>query len=329
MRAALLLASGAGALALAVRRAERSYAAAVASDPRAADVAPVTPDEVRTVTTADGTRLHVELSGPAGAPVVVLVHGWTGATPFWSSQVRRLRADHRVVAYDQRGHGRSTGEHTAFCTDVLGDDLQAVLQAVLADGERAVVVGHSMGAMAVAAWAGRHPDEVGRRASAAVLLNTGLDGLSWESTFLPGRGRLSGRAQRALLARPDALVGPVSLTAAGLRHLAFARDASPAAVDLGTRLMRATDRRHRAAWADVMGDLHLLAEARFLTVPTTVVASDRDRLTPPVYARRFAAELPQLVELVELTGVGHMTPLEAPDAVAALIRSTVRERAAA
>lgn len=314
---------------LALREAERRYAAAVATDPLADAVAPVTPDETRTVTSSDGTRLHVELTGPPDAPVVVLVHGWTAASAAWAPQVRALQRDHRVVTFDLRGHGRSDGDGASFCTDVLGDDLQAVLEAVLGAGERAVLVGHSMGAMAVVAWAGRHPAEVERRASAAVLLNTGVDRLSWDATFLPGTGRLSGRAQRDLLARPDALVGPVSLTAAWLRHLAFARGCSPAALDLSTRLMRQTDRHHRSAWALVMGDLHLLEEARSLTVPTTVLTSDLDRLTPPVYGRRLAEQLPQLVELVELPGVGHMSPLEAPDEVAALIRTAARERAAA
>lgn len=326
MKRALLVAAG---VALAVRTVEKRYADAVASDPRADDVAPVTPDEVRTVTAPDGSRLHVELSGPVDAPVVVLAHGWTCATPFWAAQVRALKGDHRVVAYDHRAHGRSTGDHAAFSTDVLGDDLQAVLTSVLAEGQRAVLVGHSMGAMAIAAWAGRHPAEVQRLASAAVLLNTGLDSLVQESTYLPGRGRVAVGARRHLMGRRDALVGPVSVTAKGLRRLAFAPGCSAAALDLCTRMMRETDRHGRASWARVMGDLHLLEEVRSLTVPTTVVTSDLDRLTPPVYARRFAAELPQLVELVELTGVGHMSPLEAPGAVSAIIRSTVQERAAA
>ena len=65
------------------------------------------------VTTSDGVRLNVETTGPADAPVtVLLVHGWTCSTRAWHNQVeelpRILGADGvRVVSYDHRGHGRS------------------------------------------------------------------------------------------------------------------------------------------------------------------------------------------------------------------------------
>ncbi|WP_157870295.1 alpha/beta fold hydrolase, partial [Streptomyces ossamyceticus] len=95
-----------------------------------------------TAVSADGARLHVETHGPDGAPAVVLVHGWTCSTAFWAAQIRDLAVDHRVIAYDQRGHGRSPA--AALCsTDALADDLEAVLAATLAPGEKAVLVGHS------------------------------------------------------------------------------------------------------------------------------------------------------------------------------------------
>jgi pimeloyl-ACP methyl ester carboxylesterase len=53
-----------------------------------------------------------------------------------------------------------------------------------------------------------------------------------------------------------------------------------------------------------------------LTVPTLVMAGDKDRLTPPSHARRIAAELPQLYRLVVLRNTGHMGPLERPREVA-------------
>ena len=96
-----------------------------------------------TVRSADGTRLHVEEYGRADGPTVVLSHGWTCSTLFWAPVVRLLAGDYRVVAYDQRGHGRSSVPATreGYGTGVLADDLQAVMEAVLPEGERAVLVG--------------------------------------------------------------------------------------------------------------------------------------------------------------------------------------------
>jgi pimeloyl-ACP methyl ester carboxylesterase len=58
-----------------------------------------------------------------------------------------------------------------------------------------------------------------------------------------------------------------------------------------------------------------------LDVPTVVVSGNRDRLTPTSHSRRFAATLPELVELVEVPGAGHMTPVEAPAEVTAALRT--------
>lgn len=322
-----LLAVGAGAAALAALRAERSYAAKVAADPRRADLEPTPPVEVRRVRSADGTELHVELHGPVGAPTVVLVHGWTCTTAFWTKQVRALSPDLRVVAFELRGHGRSGGSPASFGPDALAADLQAVLADVLAASEKAVVVGHSMGAMTIAAWAGRHPDEVPRLISHAVLVSTGMDRLSLDSTFVPlprQLARVQGWLQGRVLGGRGPLLGRSSVLLT--RWFTVSRAAGPADVDLCASMMRATDQRSRAAWSREMGRFDLLADLAALTVPVTVVVGTADRLTPPAYSRRLADHLPQLAELVELPGIGHMAPLEAPQELEAIIGNAIHER---
>jgi pimeloyl-ACP methyl ester carboxylesterase len=58
-------------------------------------------------------------------------------------------------------------------------------------------------------------------------------------------------------------------------------------------------------------------------VPTAVVVGTADRLTPPVHARSLVAALPNCVGSTELPGIGHMTPIEAPDLVTTRIRELV------
>ena len=281
---------------------------------------------------ADGTRLHVEASGPEDAPPVVLVHGWTCAVRFWRRQIRDLMADHRVIAFDLRGHGRSgTPEGGDWSPDALGDDLQAVLEQCVGD-RPALLAGHSLGGMTIAAWAGRHAGEVQRRASGAVLINTGMGDLISESLVVrtpDAFGRVNQAVGTFLLGsatplppRPD----PVSHRI--VRYVALSPSASPAAVRMTEDLVLNSHPRVRAGCGRELSRLDLLERVAHLTVPTVVIAGKADKLTPPVHAERLAGALPDLVDMLELEGCGHMGPLERADEVtAALLRMAGAEPA--
>lgn len=295
---------------------------------------PPEPARELTVTSADGSRLYAQTHGPTDAPAVVLVHGWTCSTAMWAPIIRELATDHHVIAYDLRGHGRSpAGPNGRLAThgpgrpsiDLLVRDLTAVLDQALPSGRRAVVVGHSMGAMAVLAAAG---DAVfTERAAAVVLCSTGTSRLVAEVRVLPlPAGRLRTRVHRAVLGSPAPL-GPV--TAVGSRVLKYAtmgRAASPEAVTACARIVHACPRRVRAAWAQVLETLDIDPQAARLTVPTSVVVGTEDRLTPRQHARDIAARLPHCARLTEVPGVGHMTPFEVPDLVVAHIRARVADQ---
>ncbi|MEU4652702.1 alpha/beta hydrolase [Streptomyces sp. NPDC023723] len=282
--------------------------------------APPVPVRELTAVSADGARLHVELHGTEGGPAVVLAHGWTCSTAFWAAQIRALAAaGHRVVAYDQRGHGRSPAS-PACTADALADDLEAVLQATLAPGERAVVAGHSMGGMTVLA-AGARP-AVREHVAAVLLCSTGASGLVAAATVLP----LPAGPVRTWLTRrvlgSRAPLGPV--TPAALRVLKYATmgpGSAPHMVEACARIVHACPRGVRHAWSKVLDLLDLEHGIGELTVPVEVVVGTADRLTPPVHARALAAALPECRGLSELPGIGHMTPIEVPDLVTAKIRT--------
>ncbi|WP_404959694.1 alpha/beta fold hydrolase [Streptomyces sp. 147326] len=267
---------------------------------------------------ADGARLHVEVHGDEGAPAVVLAHGWTCSTAFWAAQVRALAATHRVIAYDQRGHGRSPAAR-AHSTTALADDLVAVLGATLAPGERAVVAGHSMGGMTIMAAAGR--PEFAEHAAAALLCSTGSSRLVAEAQVLPGRaGRARTRITGAVLGS-RAPLGPVTPVARKiLKYATMGPGSAPDKVEACARIVHACPTGVRHAWSQVLSGLDLDAEVARLTVPTAVIGGTADRLTPIVHARGLAAALPNCVGLTELAGMGHMTPVEAPEAVTRALR---------
>lgn len=280
-----------------------------------------------TAVSADGARLHVEVHGPEGAtvPTVVLAHGWTCSTAFWAAQIRDLAVDHRVIAYDQRGHGRSPAG-AGYGTEALADDLEAVLAATLRPGEKAVLVGHSMGGMTLMAAAAR--PRFREHAVAALLCSTGSSRLVAEARVLPfPPGRLrTGATQRILGSR--APLGPVTPVARRiLKYATMGAGSSPGMVEACARIVHACPRAVRHAWSKVLDALDLDHGVRELSVPTAVVAGSADRLTPLVHARALVAMLPNCVGLTELAGLGHMTPMEAPDVVTARIRGLVTDYA--
>ncbi|MDO0927280.1 alpha/beta hydrolase [Streptomyces sp. TG1A-8] len=283
--------------------------------------APPEPSRVLTVVSGDGAPLHVEVHGPEDAPPVVLSHGWTCSTAFWAAQIRELAADHRVIAYDQRGHGRSPAS-PACTTDLLADDLEAVLAQTLARGEKALVVGHSMGGMAIMAAAAR--PRFGEHAAAVLLCSTGSSRLVTESRVVPMR---AGRVRTWITGRilgSRAPLGPVTPVAMRiLKYGTMGAGSSRHMVEACARIVHACPRAVRHAWAGVLETLDLDHGVRELRVPTAVVHGASDRLTPPVHARALAAALPQCVGLTELPGIGHMTPVEVPGPVTGRIRDLV------
>ncbi|WP_333762041.1 alpha/beta fold hydrolase [Streptomyces sp. IBSBF 2390] len=283
--------------------------------------APPVPSRSLTVVSADGARLHAEVHGPDGAPAVVLAHGWTCSTAFWAAQVRDLSADHRVITYDQRGHGRSPAS-PACTTEALADDLEAVLDVTLAPGEKALIAGHSMGGMTVMAAAAR--PRFREHAAAVLLCSTGSSRLVAEARVVPWR---AGRARTWLTGRvlgSRAPLGPVTPVAKRiLKYATMGAGSAPHMVEACARIVHACPRAARHAWAAVLEALDLDHGVRELHAPTAVLHGASDRLTPPVHARALVAALPNCVGLTDLPGIGHMTPIEAPEPVSARMRELV------
>ena len=111
------------------------------------------------VRSPDGVRLHTEVFGPQDGYPIVLAHGITCAIRVWAHQIAELAEHYRVIAYDHRGHGRSSvpSRRRGYSLDHLAADLDAVLEATLEPGERAVIAGHSMGGIAITSWSERLP----------------------------------------------------------------------------------------------------------------------------------------------------------------------------
>ncbi|WP_201263420.1 alpha/beta fold hydrolase [Mycobacterium montefiorense] len=280
------------------------------------DVLP--PSRTLTVRAVDGTPLHAEVFGPPDGYPIVLSHGITCAIRAWAYQIADLSADYRVIAFDHRGHGRSgVPRRCGYSLNHLASDLDCVLEATVAPHERAVLAGHSMGGITIAAWSARYRHKVHRRVDAVALINTTTGDLVRQVKLFSVPGQLS--PARVMAARSLINVfGGFPIPSAALlasrsfvAMLAVGKDADPSAARLIHELFARTSPAGRGGCArtlvESLGSRYL--DLSGLTVPTLVIGSEQDRLTPIGASREIARTAPNVVGLVELPG-GHCSMLE-------------------
>jgi pimeloyl-ACP methyl ester carboxylesterase len=264
--------------------------------------------EHRVVRTKDGAELalwDLEGTGP-DAPVVVLPHCWGCSHEIWVPVARRLRGSgHRVVLYDQRGHGLSTRGTAPLAVDTLAHDLEAVLEAT--DVRDAVLAGHSMGGMTIMSLATHRPEVFQARTKGVVLVATAAS-------------NEGARAQQAVVLARTVLASPLLSRAMRMRNAhifvrsAFGTTPVRAHMDLTRELFGGCDASVRADWLVALANLNVLEGIATIDVPTTVMVGTRDTLTLPRKADEMVSTIPA-ARLVTIEDRGHMLPLEDPDAV--------------
>jgi pimeloyl-ACP methyl ester carboxylesterase len=95
----------------------------------------------------------------AGDPALVFIHGWCCDRSYFAPQVDHFSASHRVVAVDQRGHGKTPpADDGDYSVAAFAGDAAELIRTLGLD--RPVVVGHSLGGVVALALAASQPDLV-------------------------------------------------------------------------------------------------------------------------------------------------------------------------
>jgi pimeloyl-ACP methyl ester carboxylesterase len=291
-------------------------------------------DAELTVTAADGTDLHVEVVEPkvdTGKPTIVFVHGFALDMGTFYFQRKRFteRGDHRLVFYDQPGHGRSSKLNSGkYDIAGLGQSLAAVLDATVPDGH-IILVGHSMGGMTIMAFAEQYPEWFGARVTGVALIST--------SARVIDRAKL---AVPSLVARASAPFFPLWDKAATLGGNAIerARFASSDLAWLLTRRYGFGDAKPSPSLVSFVEGMNAKTSVETLTkylntlynhnrfpalatlrgVPVLVIVGDRDYLTPVAHSEEIVKYLPD-AKLVVVDNSGHVVMLEKADEVNAAL----------
>jgi len=310
-------AAGAAGAAAGIVVAGRRWAAA--DDPDAATRLSI-PDgtDVR-VPTTDGGEISATVAGDVDSRTFVLVHGWTNDRRIWAPVARLLvERGHRVVLYDQRGHGSSRAGDDGLTIEALGDDMAAVLEHL--DARDAVVAGHSMGGMAAQAFAIGHPDVLAGRVAAVALVSTACSDLG-----VPGPGgRLAPRVLGSshvnrFVSHPR--LGPF------LVRGTMGRKATLTNLRAMQDTFAATEPSARAAFYRAMEAMDLSEGLADVDLPVVVVSGTRDQLVAHSNSRRLA-DIIDGARFEAVRGAGHMLPLEAADVLADLLEDLAATSAA-
>ena len=76
----------------------------------------------------NGIDINYELHGKEGAPWLILSHSLACTVRMWDPQIAAFKDSYRILAYDMRGHGRSTAPAGAYTLDMLADDVIELLR---------------------------------------------------------------------------------------------------------------------------------------------------------------------------------------------------------
>jgi pimeloyl-ACP methyl ester carboxylesterase len=283
-----------------------------------APVGALPPEVLDPVRSFDGTEIVVRAAGAAEAPVLLFAHGFSLDLSTWSEQWPELSAAYRCVLMDHRSHGASGSAADGDLTlRAMGRDIAAVLDAVSPEAP-AVLIGHSMGAMAILALAELRPELFGPRVAGVVLIGAASGQLirgamgSVTELLRPRLGSLRAAAGRVDRLRRAVLASPADVGGVVARMTQFGPDAPRNVVD---HVVTLAGRASSEVWTDGLAGLmemdlrHALPR---VSVPALVVVGEHDRVTPPAAAVELAGALPR-GELTILPGAGHIAMLERPD----------------
>ncbi|HEV3474265.1 MAG TPA: alpha/beta hydrolase [Actinomycetota bacterium] len=289
-------------------------------DPGASeDLTELPPEDLGPVRSFDGTELHVRAAGPKDAPVLLFLHGFSLDMTTWHYQWKAFSDRYRCVLVDHRAHGRSgrpaSGDYSLVA---MGKDIETVLRLSAGDGP-VILVGHSMGGMAILSFVQQFPEEFSRRVAGVVFTDTAASDVLRE--VFGGLGARLGWALRRAGTRysdrpelAERLQKRVRKFGADLTFLVgwatnFGPGASPSHVEHVSRISADAP---VEVWVHTLRDIteiDLRDVLEHIMVPSLVVVGDRDLITPKTSAQAMRAALPDATAVV-ITGAGHVSMLE-------------------
>ncbi len=243
----------------------------------------------------NGITIHCQIEGPAGAPWLVFSNSLATDLSMWDPQAAHFNRTHRLLRYDQRGHGRSEAPGGRYSFATLVADALGLMDAL--DIQRASFCGLSMGGATAMGLVQHAPERLERVIVCdSPCASTPASAQQWEE-------RISVAKAQAMPGLVDSTIArwfPRETVAANPPHLAKIR-----------KMILATPVNGFIGCSAALGDHDYRSAVSTVKRPVLFIAGEKDGTTPAAM-RQMQAELPGS-RYVELPGAGHISNLDRPD----------------
>ncbi|TDN69507.1 alpha/beta fold hydrolase [Paraburkholderia sp. BL10I2N1] len=250
----------------------------------------------------NGTKIHVKEKGD-GKLALVFLHYWGGSSRTWDGVVGELSGQYRTIATDHRGWGDSDAPEDGYTITDLADDAQGVIEAL--NLRHYVLVGHSMGGKAAQLLASRRP--------------AGLEGLVLVAPSPPSP-----------MVLPDEQRAAMTTTYDSRESIAWVLDnvlsANPLKPIYREQVIADSLRgapQAKAAWPNAAMLEDITGDVASINVPVMVIAGELDQVDRVETLQKELMPRIAGARMHALPGTGHLSPLEAPSALATTIRQFV------
>jgi len=236
-------------------------------------------------------RAHYALSGPAGAPALVLSNSLGTNFSMWDPELPAFEKHLRILRYDTRGHGQSSVTPGPYRIEQLGRDVLHILDRLSL--ERVHFCGLSLGGM-TGMWLGINAPE---RLQKLILCNTAARIGSAETW----NARIEAIRKSGMKSVAPAVVERWFTPAF--------RAAAPETIAQTQRMMEASPPEGYVACCAAIRDMDQREAISSINAPTLVIAGAQDHATPPTDGQFLAGKI-RGARYVELPAA-HLSNVEA------------------
>jgi 3-oxoadipate enol-lactonase len=249
----------------------------------------------------DGTRIAYGLQGDVESNArVVLLHSLGMDRDFWQPVVAQLATRAHVLTIDCRGHGASDRPSGPYTVERFAQDVHELVSAFRFDD--VVIAGASMGGCVALQFAGTWPH---------LTRGVGL----FDTTAWYGEAAVKSWEERAAKAETGGLTPMVEFQSTRWFSDAF-RDTHPEIVQRCVDTFLRNDQHAFASTCRMLGAFDGRAFLSKVRARCSVVVGEQDYAAPPEMARALHDGIAGS-SLTVIPDARHLTPLEAPDIVAA------------